>query len=157
MLFRFRLAPVLRHRKRLEDAAALDLAQAQQRLEAISRQLTRTRDEMAARTRALAARAARGTTGMELEHLARDVQTLGLRSEISAAEAAEQRGRTQQARESLVEASRSRQVLERLEDSQRAAHARQLDVVERRQTDDVTAANYLWRGAQTALEREPAP
>jgi len=157
MLFRFRLAPVLRHRKRLEDAAALDLAHAQRRLEAISRQLTRTRDEMAARTRALAARAARGTTGMELERLARDVQTLGSWSEISTAEITEQHGRTRQARESLIEASRARQVLERLEETQRSAHARELDVMERRQMDDVTAANHLWRGAQAMPGAKAAP
>jgi flagellar export protein FliJ len=145
MAFHFRLEPVLRYRQRVEDAAALDLVRAQQRLEAISRKLAQARDEMAACTRALVAAAARGTTGMELGHLAHSVETLDRHSAVTTAELGAQRERVEQARGGLVEAARSRQVLTRLGESHRTAYARRLDVLERRQADDVAAANYLWR------------
>ncbi|HUO62173.1 MAG TPA: flagellar export protein FliJ [Terriglobales bacterium] len=150
MAFHFRLASVLRHRKHLEDAAALDLARANLRLEALSRQLTRICDEMAARTRDIGASAARGASGMELRRKADDVQTLDRWSVLTAAEAAAQREQRERARQSLVEASRSREAIERLEASQRAAHAREVEAMERRRADEVTAASYLWRRAQTA-------
>jgi flagellar export protein FliJ len=156
MAFHFRLALVLHHRQRVEDTAALDLARAQQRLEAISRQLAQARDKMAACTRALVAAAARGTTGMELGHLAHEVETLNRRSTLTAVELDAQRERTEQARAGLIEAARSRQVLERLGESQRAAHARWLDGLERREADDVTAANFFWRRAQSLAELEAA-
>jgi flagellar export protein FliJ len=156
MAFRFRLAPVLHHRQRVEDAAALDLARAQQSLESISRQLAQARDKMEACTRAVAAAAARGTTGMELGYLAHGVETLTRRWTLTAAELGAQRERTEQARTSLVEAARSRQVLERLGESQRVAHVRWLDAVERREADDVTAANFFWRRAQSPAELEAA-
>lgn len=156
MVFHFRLASVLRHRKRLEDAARLDLARANLRLEALSRRLARICDEMAARTLAIAASAERGARGMELGQMAADVQTLERWSSRAGAEAAEQRERVERGRQSLIEASRSRQAMERLEASQRAVHAREQEAAERRRADDATAASYLWRSGQTAGEPEAA-
>jgi flagellar export protein FliJ len=156
MAFHFRLASVLLHRKRVEDAAALDLARANLRLEALSRQLGRICDEMAARTRDIGASAARGTSGTELKQKADDVQTLDRWSGLTAAEAAAQREQMERARQSLIEASRARQAIERLEASQRAAHARELAAVERRGADEVASASNLWRSAQTVGEPKGA-
>ena len=149
MAFQFRLEPVLRHRKRIEDAAALELARANLRQEALSRQLTRICDEMAARTQAIAARAARGASGAALGQMASDVQTLNQWSARTAAEAMAQRDATERARQNLIEASRARQAIERLEVQQRAAHAREVETRERRRADEVTAASYSWRRDQT--------
>jgi flagellar export protein FliJ len=150
MAFQFRLEPVLRHRKRLEDAAALELARANLRLEALAGQLTRICDEMAARTQAVAACAARGASGAALGQMASDIQMLNRWSARTAAEAAAQREATERARQNLIGASRARQAIERLEAQQRAAHAREVETRERRRADEVTAASYSWRSAQTA-------
>jgi flagellar export protein FliJ len=140
----------------MEDAAALDFAHANLRLEALSRQLGRICDEMAARSRAIAAHAMRGASGAQLGQMATDIQTLDRWSGRTAAEEAAQREEAERARRSLMEASRSRQAFERLEASQRAVHARELEKAERRRADEVTAASYLWRRAQTAGRAEEA-
>ena len=149
MAFQFRLESVLRHRKRLEDAAALELARANLRLEALSRQLTRICDEMAACTQAIAVSAVRGASGAALGQMAGDVQTLSRWSARTAAEATAQREATERARHNLIEASRARQAIERLEAQHRAAHVREVEIRERRRADEGAAASYSWRSAQT--------
>jgi len=156
MAFHFRLAPVLRHRERLEDAAARDLAQATQRLETLSRHLGQIRNEMAARSRTITHSALLGATGMELGQLARDVESLERLSIITAADAHAQREKTELARRKLVEASRARQMLERLEESQRRTYDDRREASERRLADETTAAGHEWRLAQMAGEAQAA-
>ncbi|HTY79006.1 MAG TPA: flagellar export protein FliJ [Candidatus Bathyarchaeia archaeon] len=152
MAFHFRLAPVLGHRRRLEDAAARDLAQAIRRLETLHRRLARIRGEIAARGRTIARSVHLGATGMELGQLARDVESLERLSITTVADAHAQREKTEQARRDVVEASRARQMLERLEESQRRAHDERREAVERREADETTAAGLQWRRAQTGRE-----
>jgi flagellar export protein FliJ len=148
MAFRFHLDPVLRHRKRAEDAAARALAEARRRFEATAGRLEALRERTAASRLALAAAAGHGSTGWDLTERARDVEDLHRRTERCLAELARHRDQVDAARAALMDAAKNRQVLERLEAAARAAHAQRLAKLEQRQTDDIAAAGYLWKTAQ---------
>jgi flagellar export protein FliJ len=152
MAFRFRLAPVLRYRKRLEDTAALELARAEQQHEAVRVRLVQLRAEEAACRRDLGLTAERGATGMELDGLARAVESLRSRSLRGEAALAGERQRVEEAHRALVDASRARRILERLEDAARAAHARRIELIERRQTDDIGTVGHSWRRSQPSVD-----
>jgi flagellar export protein FliJ len=156
MAFYFRLDPVLRHRRRVEDAATLGLARTRQRLDAVKARLAALSTEAAAWTQALVATAGRGSTGHELSRLARAVQGLHGQSALGTAELAAQRERVDHARAELVKAARSHRILLRLEESARAAHARRIETLEQRQTDEMASSGYLWQRAQAGPNAEAA-
>jgi flagellar export protein FliJ len=152
MPFRFRLEPVLRLRERLEGTAALELARAEQRHEAARVRLAELWADEAACWQHLASTAERGTTGGQLDQLARAAEHVHARAVRGAAELAAERQRVDEARAALVDASRARRVLERLEETSRAAHARHTHVIERRQIDDIGTVGHLWRRSQPGFE-----
>jgi flagellar export protein FliJ len=152
MPFRFRLAPVLRLRKRVEDAAALELARAERRREAAAARLAETRREEEACRRDLGHTAARGATGMDLQQLASAVESLRAAGARAAAVLGAEQARVDEARGALVQASQARRALERLEDTARAAHAHRIEAMERRQTDDIGTVGHLWRRSQPGFE-----
>jgi flagellar export protein FliJ len=152
MAFRFRLDSVLRHRERLEDAAALEVASAEQRREAARIRLDERRAEEAACRRELGLTAERGATGMEIGQLARAVEYLRAAAHEDAAALSAEQARVEQARSALVDASRARRMLERLQETARAAHARRIDAIDRRQTDDIGTVGHLWRRSQPGFE-----
>jgi flagellar export protein FliJ len=148
MAFRFPLDPVLRHRKRLEDVAARDLGLAQQHVEVAERALGQIRAEAASYQHELSVVAQRGSTGIELGTLARAVEEFHDGAARAAADVAAKRQRLERARAALVEASRAHRMLERLEESARAAYTRRVAVLDQRENDEVGAAGYLWRRAE---------
>jgi len=158
MAFHFLLGPVVARKGGPEEDAARDLAQATRRLETLSRQLGKIRNEMAARSRTIAHSALLGATGMELGQLARDVEALERLSIAAAANAHAQHGRTEVARDNLVLASRFRQMLEHLEDLQRRDHARDErgEAADRWLADEATPAGRQWRSARATGEAKGA-
>ncbi len=154
MAFVFRLESVLRHRRHLEDEAALAFARAQDRLGALRGRLTGLAAEAAATRQALGERADQGSTGADLARLANGLEEIYMRSALCAAEVAAQVERVERARQDLVEATRARRILERLEETARAEHARHEAVLEQRQTDEVATSGQLWRRAHAPVTVE---
>ena len=154
MAFHFRLDQILRHRKRVEDAASLDLARTQQRLVAVKARLAMLSGEAAASTQALVVTAGQGSTGLELGRLARAIEGLHGQSARCAVEIAAQRERVDGAREELVKAARAYRILQRLEESARAAHASRIETLEQRQTDEMASTGQLRRKTQAGSDGE---
>lgn len=138
-MFRFRLAKVLSHRRRLVDAAARDVAAATaeaQAMQARAAAITQRIGDF------VAAAAAARTTDLDPRRL---VAELGFRTHLerqrlqaeAAAVAAE--ARLDVARRALIDAHRDQQVLERLEEKQRAQWAIDQMHRERRELDEVAA------------------
>jgi flagellar export protein FliJ len=157
MPFRFHLDPVLRHRKRAEDTAARVLARARHQLDATAERLEALRRAADECRLALATAADQGSSGWELADRARDVEHLERHAERCVAELAAEQAQVDAARAALTEAARNRQVLERLEASERSAYARRLAKVEQRQTDDIAAAGLLWRASQPDRHEDTRP
>jgi flagellar export protein FliJ len=148
MAFHFRLEGVRRHRKHVEDTAALDLARAQQRLEATRARLAALHADTQACRQALVSAARQGSTGLELSRLALTVEGLQAESNLCAAELGEQRERVDEAREVLVRAARAHRILQQLEGAARAAYVKRIGVLEQRDTDEVAASGFLARRSQ---------
>jgi flagellar FliJ protein len=154
MAYRFRLDPVLRHRRRLEDLRAQDLARAHQSLEAVREQFTALASEAIASRHALGDAAERGIAAAELSQMARDIEILHAESARCAARVSAEGERVDAAREELIKAAQGRQILERLEASARAAHGRRIEQLEQQQTDQVAASGHLWRRQQSESDGE---
>jgi flagellar export protein FliJ len=137
MAFRFRLASILRHRRRLEHGRALALAGASQHRDAIARRLSELNRQLVACRESLVTAGRHGTAAHSFlviadvaEGLARWVRETGQR--LAAAQ-----GRVAAARAALVEAVQGRRVLERREDLQRIAYERRARTLEQRQVDEI--------------------
>lgn len=147
MAFRFRLAPILRYRKRCEDEHALGLARALRRREAAERELVMRRREIEAGREALVAAGVGGAPGMALHLLADTVARASRWAAAAGNRLAGEQARVDRARQDLVEASRGRRILERLETTQRGLYRRRDESREQRQLDDVASRYHLWRNA----------
>ena len=154
MAFRFRLDTVLRHRKRTEDAAALDLARARQQLEAIRDRLAALHADTEECRRQLTIAAARGATGMELSRLAFTVERLQIRSSACTTELAAQQKRVDEARDALVKASRAHRILEKLESSARRTHRTRVEKLEQRDIDELASTGFVSRRDRGGLDAE---
>jgi len=148
MAFRFRLDAVLRHRRHREDAAVLGLAESERPLQSLRVRLTALAGDAIASRGALADGAHRGGTGALLAELARNVEAVHARSAQCATDIVEQQARVEKARATLVDATRARRVLERLQESARAAYASRIQALEQGQSDDLASSGLLWRAAQ---------
>jgi flagellar export protein FliJ len=151
-IYRFRLEPILRHRRRLEDTAAMDLAAARQRAERIAARLVAIHDEAVEGRLALLEAAGRGSPGVQLRRLAGNVECLRSEAAAVAALLTTERSREEQARARLVQAAQNRRALELLAESQRAAHQREERIQERRAADDLASSAHQWRRLQTTDE-----
>jgi flagellar export protein FliJ len=137
--FVFRLGSVLRHRRRVEDVRALALALARTHEARAAQALGAAQEGARAAQGALGDAAFIGTTGAALGELARGVEDGRRRAEAAARDLAVTEARSEATRVELVEAARARRTLERLEEVQRAAHRREVDVREQRMVDEVAA------------------
>jgi flagellar export protein FliJ len=143
--FAFRLARVLRHRRRLEDARALAVRQAIERHEsARARQLSVEVAAEHARA-ALSADCASGVTGAALRMHAESVRDLHGRARAAAILTAAEATRVEERRAELVDAAQARRALERLEEIQRAAWRAEVDRTDQRITDDVATTRHRRR------------
>jgi flagellar export protein FliJ len=147
-MFRFRLDKVLRHRRRLVDAAARDLAEATATMNAAQARVAETAERIADFVEA-AARARQ--TDLDPRRLVAErgyrdfLEAQKARHDADLAAAVDQR---EGARERLVAAHRDQQVLERLEERQRQAWEGEQARRERRQLDEVGAIRAAAGGRQ---------
>jgi flagellar export protein FliJ len=148
--FRFRLAPVLRHRERVEDERELALADAVRHHAATAGRLADREQERVSAGRALLAAGLRGTTGGELGTLAAHVALARARVAGAAREVAAAATAFDVARAALVQSARERRTLERLEELQRAAHEAREAGSLRRDLDDIGSVYHVHRGAARA-------
>lgn len=139
--FVFRLAPVLRHRERIEEQKKTLLAAAQRTLAEAEERRQQLRD----RREALAAE-------LIAEHKKLDVETLRLTyahldflaREITAADwhVANCVRAVDQAREALVRATKDRKVLDRLRERQKEAWESEQMRIEQNELDEANARRY---------------
>ena len=140
--FSFRLARVLRHRRRLEDARALAVREAIDRHEtARAREATLERAAEQARE-TLRTDCAAGTTGAALRLTADGVTDLHGRARAAAILTAAEAARVEEKRVELVDAARARRALERLEEMQRAAWQAERLRTDQRTTDDIATTRH---------------
>jgi len=144
MRFRFRLSSVRDHRRRLEDARALALADACRQSDVAVARLNameaRTRACREALTVALAGGAAAGT----LHLLVRTVEVSVQQAQSAADVVAAAELTVEQARGELVDAARDRQVLERAHDRARARFVHEAERLAQKGVDDVAAVYQRW-------------
>lgn len=138
--FVFRLARLLRHRRRVEEARALALRHATQLRDAAhARQVTL--EHAAAQARAvLNAHCTAGITGATLRLHAERVRDLQGRACAAETETAGETARVEERRAELVEAARDRKALERLEEMQRAAWHMAVARGDQRTTDEIATS-----------------
>jgi flagellar export protein FliJ len=140
--FAFRLARLLRHRRRIEDARALAVRQAIERHEtARARQATLEAAASHARA-ALTGQCAGGVSGAWLRAHADTAGDLHGRARAAAILTAAEASRVEVCRTALIEAARDRRALERLEERQRAAWRTGLARAEQRTTDDIATTRH---------------
>ena len=156
MAFEFRLDPVLRHRRRLEETAAQRLADTEREMAARRARVVALVEDVRLHSALLADGAERGDTGAALAALGAGLEALHARVANAVAGVEAQQGEVDAARAQVVEATRARRALERLLETARAEHARHIERLEQRQSDDLAAAGLLWREAQAPAHESPA-
>ncbi len=140
--FAFRLARLLRHRRRVEEARALAVRGAIERREAAcARQATLERAATQAR-HSLNAECVTGLTGASLRLRADGVRDLLGRTRAAAVDAAAEADRVEERRAELIEAAQQRRALERLEDIQRAAWQVAMTRNDQRVTDEIATSRH---------------
>jgi flagellar export protein FliJ len=140
--FTFRLARILRHRRRTEDGRALAVRQAIERHET-ARTLQVTLECAAEQARsALTTNCSAGVSAASLRAHADGVRDLHGRARAAAILTAAEASRVEERRAALVEAARARRALERLEEIQRGAWTAEHARADQRTTDEVAATRH---------------
>jgi flagellar FliJ protein len=145
MRFRFRLASVRDHRRRIEDARALALGEA-----------CRERDVAVARFNAMQARTqacreavtvalAGGAAAATLHLLVRTVEISAQQARSAADAVAAAEATVERSRGELVEAARDRQVLDRAHERAHARFVHEAERLEQKGVDDVASVYQRWR------------
>jgi flagellar export protein FliJ len=142
--FHWRLEAVRRTRQWAEDQRTLDLSRALMRRAATTERLRALREEAHAARRALVGAAHGGATGATLAGLAARVETLLSEEAATMSLLRAEESQVERERALLVEATRARKVLDRLEERQREEHRRWVEAVALKQADDLAAAHRLW-------------
>lgn len=153
MSFHFRLASVLRHRRRLEDAQALALARDRALEAAAGEALSAARHVTRDARATLGDAAFIGTTGAALGDLALRVHHAERGADTAGQDLATAQAQSEAARAALVEAAQARRTLERLEEVQRAAHRRAAQVREQKSIDEVAALYHRGPAADEEVSR----
>jgi len=145
--FKFNLDPVLKHRKRLEDAAQKEFADAQnavaeilRRLENMYQRLDEVRDEISATQQQASAHQVENVREMESF-------LIGHKRRIDAVrlEARELMRIAEDKQEALIVAARERKVLDKLKEKRMTEHKEWLNRVEQKAADDQTMARQAWQ------------
>ncbi len=152
-MFRFRLDKVLRHRRRLVDAAARDVADATATLQSAQERVAEIAERIAdfVETSAHARQAVLEPRRLVAERAFRDVLEEQRAAREAALVAAAEHLET--ARDRLVEAHRDQQVLERLEEKQRQDWEREQIRLERRQLDEIGSIRAAAAGRHVQPDR----
>jgi flagellar FliJ protein len=146
MRFKFSLDSVLKHRKRLEEVAQKEFAEAQANVEAAMRRIEEMYTRMDEVREEIRAAQLRGTGG-DLEQI-RGMETflightrrieaarLGLRELMVIAE---------QKQELLIEAAKERKILDKLKERKKAEHHELAARAEAKELDDLTTTRQAW-------------
>ena len=147
MAFRFNLEPVLKQRKRLEDVAQRDYAEAQaavdtvlRRLEAMYQRMDEVRDEIA-QTEAASGKESLAMV-REMEHfiIGHKIRIESVRQEArSLLQFAEEK------QEALIEAAKEKKVLSKLREKRLSEYRERLNRIEAKNADDQTMMRQAWR------------
>lgn len=155
----FRLDPVLRQKKRVEDERASRLAAAARSRDAAARRVDELTAETAALTDALATAGQEGASGAELSTQAEVAERSSRWAKAAAVQLTAEQAEVEQRRLALVRASQDRRLLERLREIRREEAARRGRRLEQGELDDLASVNQLWRRADAETSgpsREPA-
>lgn len=152
MSFAFRLAPVLRYRKRTEDSRASVLAVAVRSHAAAAERQAALVHEIAACRDAIRIAGARSATGFEIQCLDEAATAATNEAAAAAAELTHTGARVEAAREDLMRASRDRRSLERLQEMKRVEYAQLRTDAERALLDELGGVRDPARRA--AAQRE---
>jgi flagellar protein FliJ len=143
MAFRFNLEPVLKHRKRLEELAQREFADAQhavdvilRRLEAMYTRLDEVREEIA-----VAERGANLVTVREMEAF---ISGHKIRIESVRLEARELLTLAEQKQEALILAAQEKKVLVKLKEKRLSEYKDWLNRIEAKAADDQTMMRQAW-------------
>lgn len=145
MAFRFRLAPVLRLRKRVEDVRKLGLAAAARTRDAAARRRGELERHTATCRDTLFVTGRAGATGGALRSLADAVDASSRWTAAAGERLASEESRVVAARKDLTKAAQERRTIERLGEIGRALWERESRGVEQRQLDDLAAVYHRWR------------
>jgi flagellar FliJ protein len=148
--FRFRLSTVADHRRRVEEARALVLADACRRRDAAVARLHVLEGQRRACREALAAALAGGAAGSTLALLVRTVDTADLRSREAAREVLDVEAEVEQARRALVDAARDRQVIQRAYELARARYLADVERLEQKTLDDIGTVTHVRQAHEAA-------
>jgi flagellar protein FliJ len=140
--FTFRLARLLRHRRRVEETRALAMRGAiEQHEAACARQVAFEHSATEARA-SLNADCAAGLTAASLRVRVEGVSDLFSRARAAAEDAAAEALRVEERRAELIEAAQQRRALERLEEIQRAAWKAATIRNDQRVTDEIATTRH---------------
>jgi flagellar export protein FliJ len=145
MAFRFRLASVLRLRKRVEDVHKLGLAAAARQRDAAARGRAALVRHTATCRDGLFLAGQAGSTGGTLRALADAVDESSRWTAVAADRLAVEESHVVEARADLTKAAQERRTIERLGEIGRALYDQQSRETEQRQLDDLASVYHRWR------------
>lgn len=144
MKFAFRLQSVLRVRRWAENGRTQTLARARKEMTDAEAALDAETQHLADARRSLAVAGRNGTRGADIQQLAAAIDAHATSVDAARRHLAEEAARVETARAELVEASRDRQALERLEERQRSAAAKVAERAAGRTLDEVASVYHRW-------------
>ncbi len=139
--FRFALQPVLEHRKRIEDEKQLVVAARRRALDEAESELTRLNEEFRQHSQTLRTRHSALETG-ELQSLYAHLQFLDRCTVAQIRIVAERRVALDRARADLLEASKEKQIVEKLKERRKDAFVLEEQRIEQNELDDGNARRY---------------
>jgi len=146
MAFRFNLESVLKHRKRLEDVAHRDFAEAQSAVDVILRKLEGMYQRMD-EVRVEISQAQRGTSGSKLAEVC-DMEGFisghKIRIEMVRLQARELLRVAEEKQEALILAAQEKKVLVKLKEKRLVEYKDWLNRIEAKNADDQTQMRQAW-------------
>ena len=139
--FAFTLAPVLEHRKRIEDEKQVIVATRKRELDETERELARLHDEFRVHSEMLRDRHRELDTG-QLQSVYAHLQFVDRCIVAQVSIVAERRAALNRARTDLLDASKNKKIVEKLKERRRAAHALEEQRFEQKELDDGNARRY---------------
>jgi flagellar FliJ protein len=138
----FKLEPVLKHRKILEDQARQRLAEAQANHAAHQQETDRQRTDLERIQEQLRRQRDSGINAVELRLFDQSLQRRRLQLEDRYRQAAQLEQAVAHCSEDLAEAGRNRRLLEKLKEKQEQAHRQKLQRLELNQLDETAITQF---------------
>jgi flagellar FliJ protein len=151
--FKFRLEALLTHRRQLEKDKQRRVAQLQQEIQAVVRQIQDTQARIKAENRTLGTRELTGRLDMQyIAHEKRFVGALAVRISLALQQLAALEQTLAGARAELLAAARARKVIEKLREKQWARWRMEQERRDAAVTDEIGTQLAVRRGNEDALE-----